>query len=106
MGSDHHYAEEAPTHRVTVGGFWMGAIPEALAPSSVMFKKAPGRWTSATTTTGGRTLRAPTGAIRADPARRYFVAGNRLAHSPIGSLSAMNAFQSLAVRDERRAAKR
>jgi sulfatase modifying factor 1 len=23
MGSDHHYPEEAPAHRVTVGGFWM-----------------------------------------------------------------------------------
>jgi sulfatase modifying factor 1 len=23
MGSDQHYAEEAPTHKVTVGGFWM-----------------------------------------------------------------------------------
>ena len=23
MGSDHHYAEEAPAHRVRVGGFWM-----------------------------------------------------------------------------------
>jgi sulfatase modifying factor 1 len=23
MGSDRHYAEEAPAHRVTVGGFWM-----------------------------------------------------------------------------------
>lgn len=25
MGSDHHYAEEAPAHRVRVGGFWMDA---------------------------------------------------------------------------------
>src|SRR4030095_16490365 len=23
MGSDHHYPEEAPTHQVTVEGFWM-----------------------------------------------------------------------------------
>ena len=23
MGSDRHYPEEAPVHRVTVGGFWM-----------------------------------------------------------------------------------
>ncbi|TIW69336.1 MAG: formylglycine-generating enzyme family protein, partial [Mesorhizobium sp.] len=23
MGSDHHYPEEAPAHRVVVGGFWM-----------------------------------------------------------------------------------
>jgi len=75
MGSDHHYPEEAPAHKVTVNGFWMdphvvtnaqfkrfvdatgyvtlaerpadpadypGAKPEMLAPSSVMFKKAPG----------------------------------------------------------------
>ncbi len=27
MGSDHHYAEEAPAHRVTVDGFWMDATP-------------------------------------------------------------------------------
>ena len=25
MGSDHHYPEEAPAHKVTVGGFWMDA---------------------------------------------------------------------------------
>jgi formylglycine-generating enzyme len=23
MGSDHHYPEEAPAHRVTVDGFWI-----------------------------------------------------------------------------------
>ena len=23
MGSDHHYAEEAPAHQVTVDGFWI-----------------------------------------------------------------------------------
>jgi sulfatase modifying factor 1 len=27
MGSDHHYAEEAPAHRVRVDGFWMDACP-------------------------------------------------------------------------------
>jgi sulfatase modifying factor 1 len=27
MGSDHHYPEEAPSHRVTVDGFWMDATP-------------------------------------------------------------------------------
>lgn len=27
MGSDHHYPEEAPTHRVTVDGFWMDRYP-------------------------------------------------------------------------------
>jgi formylglycine-generating enzyme required for sulfatase activity len=27
MGSDHHYPEEAPAHRVTVDGFWMDATP-------------------------------------------------------------------------------
>jgi sulfatase modifying factor 1 len=73
MGSDHHYPEEAPAHRVSVQGFWMdthtvtnrefgkfvketgyvtwaerpanpddypGALPEMLAPSSVVFSKA------------------------------------------------------------------
>ena len=27
MGSDHYYPEEAPSHRVTVGGFWIDATP-------------------------------------------------------------------------------
>ena len=27
MGSDRHYAEEAPVHRVTVDGFWMDPTP-------------------------------------------------------------------------------
>ena len=27
MGSDHHYPEEAPAHRVTVGSFWMDRTP-------------------------------------------------------------------------------
>ena len=74
MGSDRHYPEEAPAHRVAVDGFWIdrhavtngdfqrfvaatghvtsaerpakaedypGAKPELLAPSSIIFKKAP-----------------------------------------------------------------
>jgi len=76
MGSDSHYPEEAPSHRVSVEGFWMdarpvtnaefarfveatgyitsaehpadpadypGALPEMLAPSSVVFQKTAGR---------------------------------------------------------------
>src|SRR5215469_16698973 len=27
MGSDRHYPEEAPVHRVTVGGFWIDQTP-------------------------------------------------------------------------------
>jgi formylglycine-generating enzyme required for sulfatase activity len=27
MGSDHHYPEEAPAHRVTVDDFWMDSTP-------------------------------------------------------------------------------
>src|SRR5262245_29114649 len=27
MGSDRHYPEEAPVHRVTVDGFWMDRVP-------------------------------------------------------------------------------
>ena len=27
MGSDKHYPEEAPVHRVTVGGFWIDKYP-------------------------------------------------------------------------------
>ncbi len=29
MGSDHHYPEEAPVHRVSVDGFWIDAYPVA-----------------------------------------------------------------------------
>jgi formylglycine-generating enzyme len=29
MGSDHHYPEEGPAHRVTVDGFWIDAYPVA-----------------------------------------------------------------------------
>lgn len=76
MGSDKHYPEEAPAHKVRVNGFWMdtstvtnaefvdfvaatgyvtaaerpvdprkylGAIPEMLAPSSVVFSKPKSR---------------------------------------------------------------
>ncbi len=76
MGSDHHYPEEKPAHKASVGAFWMdahtvanadfrrfveatghvtlaerpanaadypGAIPEMLVPSSVVFRKPPGR---------------------------------------------------------------
>ena len=27
MGSDRHYPEEAPTHRVSVGDFWIDRMP-------------------------------------------------------------------------------
>lgn len=27
MGSDHHYSEEAPAHRVSVDGFWIDRHP-------------------------------------------------------------------------------
>lgn len=76
MGSDHHYPEEAPAHKVRVNSFWIdrhtvtnaefqrfidatgyvtsaerpanpddypGALPEMLAPSSVMFDKPAAR---------------------------------------------------------------
>ncbi|MGF6767860.1 sulfatase modifying factor 1 [Paraburkholderia sp. GAS199] len=76
MGSNHHYPEEAPAHKVRVGGFWMdrhtvtnaefrrfvdatghattaerpanpedypGALPDMLAPSSVVFVKPAAR---------------------------------------------------------------
>jgi formylglycine-generating enzyme required for sulfatase activity len=75
MGSDRHYPEEAPAHRVSVEGFWIdrapvtnaqflkfvkatghvtlaekpadpadypGALPELLAPSSIVFVPPPG----------------------------------------------------------------
>ena len=32
MGSDHHYPEEAPRHRVRVDGFWMDRTPVTVSP--------------------------------------------------------------------------
>src|SRR5438874_13666946 len=39
MGSDHHYPEEAPVHRVTVDGFWIDRTP-------VPTRKFPKSWTA------------------------------------------------------------
>jgi formylglycine-generating enzyme required for sulfatase activity len=33
MGSNDHYPEEAPTHRVTVDGFWIDRPPQPTASS-------------------------------------------------------------------------
>ena len=46
MGSDAHYAEEAPAHRVTVSGFWMDATPVTNAEFK-RFVKATGHVTVA-----------------------------------------------------------
>jgi formylglycine-generating enzyme required for sulfatase activity len=46
MGSDHHYPEEAPAHRVTVDGFWMDAAPVTNAAFR-SFVDATGHVTSA-----------------------------------------------------------
>jgi len=35
MGSDRHYPEEAPVHRVTVAGFWMDRTPVTTAISPI-----------------------------------------------------------------------
>ena len=34
MGSDNHYPEEAPVHRVTVDGFWIDRTPVTTISSS------------------------------------------------------------------------
>jgi formylglycine-generating enzyme required for sulfatase activity len=34
MGSDRHYAEEAPVHRVTVDGFWIDRSPVTNRPAA------------------------------------------------------------------------
>src|SRR4051794_8979964 len=46
MGSDHHYAEERPTHRVTVDGFWVETHPVTNAEFA-SFVKASGHVTIA-----------------------------------------------------------
>src|ERR1700744_3711206 len=46
MGSDHHYAEEAPAHRVSVDGFWLDRTPVTTSQFK-QFRKATGHKTSA-----------------------------------------------------------
>jgi len=46
MGSDHHYPEEAPAHRVSVAGFWMDRAPVTNA-QFLKFVKATGHITLA-----------------------------------------------------------
>ena len=46
MGSDRHYVEEAPTHRVIVGGFWMDTAPVTNAQFAA-FVQATGHVTMA-----------------------------------------------------------
>ena len=46
MGSDHHYPEEAPAHRVTVGGFWIDRTP-VTNRSFKVFVNATGHVTTA-----------------------------------------------------------
>ena len=99
MGSDRHYPEEAPAHKVSVGAFWMdrsvvtnrefrpvrpatgdatlaerpanpddypGALPELLAPSSVVFQKRSSASICETTTIGGPMSPARTGGAPKD----------------------------------------
>src|SRR6516225_2948343 len=40
MGSDHHYAEEKPAHRVKVHGFWMDNAPVTNAEFKRFVKEA------------------------------------------------------------------
>ena len=46
MGSDRHYPEEAPAHRVTVGGFWIDPRPVTNAEFAPVRDARPGtsRW--------------------------------------------------------------
>ena len=46
MGSDHHYPEEAPVHRVTVDGFWIDRTPVTNRQFKA-FVKATGHVTTA-----------------------------------------------------------
>ena len=41
MGSDDHYPEEAPTHKVTVDGFWMDLHTVTNAEFARFVKKDP-----------------------------------------------------------------
>ena len=47
MGSDKHYAEEAPAHRVSVGGFWIDRTPVTNRQPFKQFVKATGHVTFA-----------------------------------------------------------
>ena len=46
MGSDHHYPEEAPAHRVSVDGFWIDRTPVTNRQFKA-FVKATGHLTTA-----------------------------------------------------------
>ena len=60
MGSDHHYREEAPAHRETVGGFWIDRWPVTNGAFR-QFVEATGHVTLAERRAGsGATIRAPT----------------------------------------------
>jgi formylglycine-generating enzyme required for sulfatase activity len=54
MGSDSHYPEEAPAHRVSVEGFWIDALPVtnqefgAFVEQTGYVTVAEGRWTRTT----------------------------------------------------------
>ena len=66
MGSDRHYPEEAPVHRVTVDGFWMDRTPVTNRQFS-QFVRATGHVTFAAAGLGG----APgVGSARGDRKRR------------------------------------
>jgi formylglycine-generating enzyme len=39
MGSDHHYAEQAPAHGMTVAGFWMDVKPVTNVPFRTFAKE-------------------------------------------------------------------
>ena len=47
MGSDRHYPEEAPSHRVTVDGFWIDKTPVTNRQVQTVCVKATGHVTVA-----------------------------------------------------------
>jgi formylglycine-generating enzyme len=74
MGSDHHYPEEAPAHRVAVEGFWMDRTPVTNAQFQ-RFVKATGHRTLAEQPANAETYPGAT-AEQLQPASIVFVAPN------------------------------
>jgi len=71
MGSDDHYAEEAPTHRVHLDGFWIERTPVTNRQFAA-FVDATGYRTVAERTGASAVFSPPTGPVPLDDPRRWW----------------------------------